>query len=162
MTNTASASGSSVAPAYVSHVSVRRMGGADKAVMLPAETGSMVMGVHSEIAAHLGVSDHPPHASTMDFLVGATAACLAGTFGRALEARGITLPLECHQVEAEGEVRDFDGVLVVTRIVVTHRVHLAREQHPVCERVLKVYDRACSMSRSLEGSVDIVSRLEFV
>lgn len=120
------------------------------------------MGVHSEVAAHFGIPNHPPHASTMDYVVGAAAACLAGTFARALKARDIEIGLDEYEVEARGELYNRDGVLVIERIVVTHKLCLPEDKHPVAQRVLGFYERACSVGRSLKGSIEIESRLEFV
>jgi organic hydroperoxide reductase OsmC/OhrA len=149
-------------PFYLSRVQVRRLGGADKGVRLPAEPDEIVMGAHAEVAAKLGFSEREPHPSTLDYLVGATTACLAGTYARALAARGVTLGFDEHEIEGVGEVYDRDGAMVVERIVVTHRLRLAEEHRPTAERVLTFYERGCAVSRSIEGAISISSRVEFV
>jgi uncharacterized OsmC-like protein len=150
------------APAYVSSVHVRRIGGLDKAVRLPALGEEVVMGGHAEIADHYGVSDRDPNPATLDYVVAATAACLTGTFAGALRARGVTIGLDDYEVDAAGETFNRGGVLVIERIVVTHKIRLAEEHRETARRVLKVYERGCAVSRSLEGSIAIESRLEFV
>jgi organic hydroperoxide reductase OsmC/OhrA len=147
---------------YVSEVSVRRTGGPDKAVTLPAEPHEVVMGAHDEIAAQLGVPpEHPPHAATLDYVVGATAACLAGAFSRALAARGVTLTPSDHHVQGWGDIVERDRVLMIERIRVRHEVRLPPEHHAEAVRVHGFYQRSCYVSRSLEGAFDISSELEF-
>src|ERR1044072_3331755 len=66
-------------PFYVSTVHVRRAGGPDKAVLLPSEEAEVIMGAHGDIAQAIGApADHPERASTLDYVVGATVACLTG------------------------------------------------------------------------------------
>lgn len=147
------------APAYVSKVSVRRLGGLDKAVRLPAEPDEVVMGGHSEVAEHYGVVDRAPHAATLDYIVAATTACLAGTFATAMRARGVELG-DDYAASGEGELNVQEGVLVIDRITVVHRLRLAEADRAIAERVLGVYDRGCAVSRSLRGAFPIESRLE--
>jgi len=150
------------APAYRANVHVRRLGGLDKAVRLPAEPEETIMGGHAEVAEHYGAAGREPHPATLDYVVGATAACLAGTFATALRGRDITIGLDDYEVDACGEIFNRTGVLVIERIVVTHKVRLPEEHHATARRVLDIYERGCAVSRSIEGSIEIESRLEFV
>ncbi len=61
--------------AYVSNVRIERVGGPVRKAFLPAEDEPVMFGVHSEVAEHYGVSpeDFPPHATTLDYVVGAAA-----------------------------------------------------------------------------------------
>lgn len=149
------------APFSVSRVRVRRTGGADKAVLLPAEADEVVMGAHSEIARHLGVDPrHPERATTLDYIVGATAGCLAGSLARALAGRGVALGRDDHAVEAAGEIHLRDQVPVLERITVRHTLRLAPELHGLARKVHRFYHRGCPVSRSLAGSIAIESELE--
>jgi hypothetical protein len=58
---------------YVSRVRIERLGGPQRLAYLPLEREPVVFGVHSEVAEHYGVSpeDHPPHATTLDYVVAA-------------------------------------------------------------------------------------------
>jgi uncharacterized OsmC-like protein len=152
---------SDTAPTYVSNVSVRRLGGLDKAVRLPAEPDVVVMGGHSKVAEHYGVVDRAPRAATLDYVVGATAACLAGTFAAAMRARGVELD-DDYAVTAEGELNVHDGILMVDRIRVVHRLRIQPDERPIAERVIGVYERGCAVSRSLRGAFPIESTLEFL
>ena len=51
------------------------------------------MGMHDELAEHYKAvaGSFEPHASTLDYVVGAVGVCLTGTFKRALMARGVHL-----------------------------------------------------------------------
>ena len=146
---------------YVAEVRVRRGGGPVKLVGLPGEADEVTMGSHPGIAPHIGADpDLPPNASTLDYVVAATAACMAGTFARTLAARGVILPPEDHEVVAQGVLRPRRQVLVIERIVVTQRVRLAPEHHEVARRVNGVYHRGCPVSQSIGAAIEIVSNLE--
>ena len=55
---------------------------------------------------------------------------------------------------------DRDGVLVIERIVVTYRLALPAEHHDTAHRVHGFHARACPVARSLEGGIEIETRLE--
>ena len=61
---------------YRSQVRVERVKGPLRRAHLPAEPQPVLFGVHSEVAKYYGVdpSAHEPHATTLDYLVAATAA----------------------------------------------------------------------------------------
>ena len=58
---------------YTSRVRIERLAGPVRHAWLPAESGPVTFGVHSEIAAHYGVDPErfAPHATTLDYLVAA-------------------------------------------------------------------------------------------
>ena len=60
---------------YVSQVRIERVKGPFRRAYLPVEAQAVAFGVHSEVAAHYGtdLSLHAPHATTLDYLVAATA-----------------------------------------------------------------------------------------
>ncbi len=60
---------------YISNVRIERVKGPLRRAHLPAEEQPVLFGVHSEIAEHYGVDTtiHEPHATTLDYLVAATA-----------------------------------------------------------------------------------------
>ncbi len=61
---------------YTSRVRIERVKGSLRRAYLPAEPAPVLFGVHSEIAQHYGVdmTVNEPHATTLDYLVAATAA----------------------------------------------------------------------------------------
>jgi hypothetical protein len=60
---------------YRSHVRIERLGGPQRLAYLPAEPEPVVFGTHSEVAEHYGTDPEkfPPHATTLDYVVAATA-----------------------------------------------------------------------------------------
>ena len=60
---------------YVSKVKIERVKGPLRRAYLPVEAEPVHFGVHSEIAAHYGVSPEvsEPHATTLDYVVAAAA-----------------------------------------------------------------------------------------
>ena len=59
---------------YRSKTRIERLRGPIRHAYLPAEDEPTTFGVHSEVAAHYGVSpqDFPPRATTLDYVVAAT------------------------------------------------------------------------------------------
>jgi len=60
---------------YVSRIKIERVKGPLRRAYLPVETEPIRFGVHSEVAAHYGVSPDvsEPHATTLDYVVAAAA-----------------------------------------------------------------------------------------
>ena len=60
---------------YTSKVKIERVKGPLRRAYLPTENDPVLFGVHSEIAEHYGVDPqvHEPHATTLDYVVAATA-----------------------------------------------------------------------------------------
>ena len=60
---------------YTSKVKIERIKGPFRRAYLPQEDEPVLFGVHSEIAEHYGVDPqvHEPHATTLDYVVAATA-----------------------------------------------------------------------------------------
>ncbi len=60
---------------YLSHVKIERAKGPLRKAWLPAEDKPVIFGVHSEIATHYKIdpTKFEPHATTLDYVVAATA-----------------------------------------------------------------------------------------
>ena len=60
-------------PVYTAEIRIERLRGPDRLAHLPATDEPVRFGVHSEIAAHYGVSmqDFAPHATTLDYMAAA-------------------------------------------------------------------------------------------
>jgi organic hydroperoxide reductase OsmC/OhrA len=56
-------------------------------------------------------------------------------------------------------VENVDGVLVIKRITVTYRLEIEREHHETARRVLAVHARACPVARSIEGAIEVETKL---
>jgi uncharacterized OsmC-like protein len=60
-----------------------------------------------------------------------------------------------------GEVETEGKVLVVKRIRQTFHLTADEEDRDTIERVLEVYADSCPVARSIKGSIEISSELEF-
>ena len=60
------------------------------------------------------------------------------------------------EVEAEGKV------LVIKRIKQTFHLAVPEKERETVERVLSVYVDSCPVARSVKGSIEISSELDFV
>jgi uncharacterized OsmC-like protein len=65
-----------------------------------------------------------------------------------------------------GDVEGFVGkdgkVLIIRRIVVTYRLEAEESKRELIERVHEMHAHFCPVARSLEGSIEIETRLEIV
>lgn len=147
---------------YKSMIRAERVRGPLKRVYLPLGVGPVEMGVHSEIAEHYGVdtSVHAPTVSTLDYLVAAVAGCLTGTFGTALEGRGIPAGEGYLSTSAGGELEKDENVLVVKRIHLTYHLRTSPENRETAERVLGFHADYCATARSVRDAIDITTALE--
>jgi uncharacterized OsmC-like protein len=121
------------------------------------------MGMHGAIAKHykLAEGSFTPHASTLDYVVGATAGCLAGTLGRALTIGKIPVGQDRLQVEAVGELEADEGVLVIRRIRVVAHLKADASHSEAAEQIISSYALKCPVYRSLHQSIDITTELDF-
>ena len=60
-----------------------------------------------------------------------------------------------------GEVETENKVLVVKRIKQVFHLTAGEEDQDTIERVLEVYADSCPVARSIKGSIEISSELEF-
>ena len=82
-----------------------------------------------------------------------------GTFGGALEARKIKADGKLSG-EVRGEVEKAeDGVLIIRRIHIEHRLKISEGQRETAERVHAVYADRCPLYRSVKTSIDVTSSL---
>lgn len=148
---------------YISRVRVQPVDGPLKYAWLPAEDEPIVIGSHGALAAHHGFPTGPPYAraSAIDYLVASLTACLSGTLAGALQARGIDVRKGGLVSESAAEVApEDDGVLVVRRIDVRHRLQLASEdQRSAAQRAHDVHVRGCAVHRSIGAAVKITTTL---
>jgi uncharacterized OsmC-like protein len=150
-------------PVYSARVRVEARPGGIKLIHLPIETEPVRMGMHGPIANHYKIPEgsYTPHASTLDYVIGATAGCLMGTLNRALQVRKISTDGDRLQAEAIGEVEAEDGVLVIRRIRMLVRLRADESQREAAERTIEVYASRCPVYRSLYKAIEITTELEF-
>ena len=60
-----------------------------------------------------------------------------------------------------GEIEDDGGVLVIRRISVTYRIAVPGDRREEVERVNGFHARFCPVARSVMGSIDIETEVEF-
>jgi uncharacterized OsmC-like protein len=134
-----------------------------KMVRLPQEAAPVPMGVHGAIAEHyrLAEGSYEPHASTLDYIVGATGGCLMGTLNTALMARQIATGDGRLTGEAIGEIENLDGVLVIRRIRMRVTLRAPEAQRDAAERAVEVYATKCPVYRSLCDAIAITTELDF-
>ncbi len=61
-----------------------------------------------------------------------------------------------------GEVEADGKVLVIRRIKQTFHLDVPEEERETVERVLSVYADSCPVARSVRGSIEISSEVDFV
>jgi uncharacterized OsmC-like protein len=149
-------------PDYVSRVTVEMLDGPDRRALLPPDGAAVRYGVHGTIAEHYRVDTDrfAPIASTLDHVVAATAACLAGTFGGMLRARKIAVDDGSLTASGRGEIATIDGVLTIRRIVVHYVLAAPAEQHERAERAHSIHAEHCPVARSLSAAIAIDTSLE--
>jgi uncharacterized OsmC-like protein len=103
------------------------------------------------------------HGGTFDFLLASVAACLTGTFGSALKARGIPSDGDRLTAEGEADVEVEGGVMVMRRITVRYRLRLEDEtKREAAERAHTHHASVCGVARSVTPSLEIRTELELV
>jgi organic hydroperoxide reductase OsmC/OhrA len=102
-----------------------------------------------------------PHPGTLDYLVGSIAGCLIGTFGGTLRVRKIDATGDRLTADATGEVVvDPDGVLRLRRVDVTYHLKADESQREAAERAHAHHAHHCPNARSVEGAIEVVTKLE--
>lgn len=170
MTSPLSVGDTSAAPAIDQVVLYRTVAlvnaeGRDKRVRFPIDGTAALMGLNGGLAEFYDAApgSFAPHASTLDYVAGATGACLLGTFRRALTVRGIAVDEDALSAEVTGDVIVEDDVPQLKRITVRYRLRApADADRTVIERAHSVHHKACAVSRSLEAAITITTELELV
>ncbi|MGH3401303.1 MAG: OsmC family protein [Streptosporangiaceae bacterium] len=165
MTSTEASSTEASAPAPVveiSTVQVFSAPGRVKNVRLPVDDDVLIpMGLHGGVAEHYHApSDIEPHATTLDYLVGVTAACLSGTLGGMLRALGQSTEPDHFATTGTGTIVNDRGVLRIAAVHISYTVSLS-EKVPA-EKVEKAHDRHvrhCPIAKTIGGCVAITTSL---
>lgn len=148
-----------------SHVSVENAPGRAKLVNLPLQSEPVAMGVRDEVAAHyrLGDGDFTPETTTLDYVVGAIAACLTGTFGGRLAALGQETSGGALTTEASGELVVTNGVIRIRSVDVHYTVRLTDgvEAEKV-ERAHQTHMKFCPVATSVKDSIILTTHVDIV
>ncbi|TDD27964.1 OsmC family peroxiredoxin [Actinomadura sp. KC06] len=146
-----------------SRVSVVPAPGRTKLVTVPVDGGPVPMGMHGPVAEHYQVpmDQIEPHATTLDYVVGAATGCLTGTFGGMLGALGQPVADGALLTEGEGEIVNDGGVLRIARITVRYQLRLSPGVDEA--KVRRAHDRhtqRCPVARSLADGIPIETHLD--
>ena len=91
---------------------------------------------------------------------------MTGTFGGALEARGIPAGEGYLESDAIGEIEKEGNVLVIKRINITYKLRvdpqLLEKKRDAIDRVMRVHPNSCPVYRSISGSIDVSATLNLV
>ena len=91
---------------------------------------------------------------------------MTGTFGGALEARGIPAGEGYLESDTIGEIEKEGNVLVIKRINITYKLKIAtqllEEKRDAIDRVMRVHPNSCPVYRSISGSIDVSAELELI
>ena len=91
---------------------------------------------------------------------------MTGTFGGALEARGIPAGEGYLESDAIGEIEKDGSVLVIKRINITYKLtidpDLLEEKRDAIDRVMRLHHNSCPVYRSISGCIDVTAELEIV
>jgi uncharacterized OsmC-like protein len=146
--------------AYVSKARIERKVGPLRIAWLPGEPQPVIFSVHGAIAEHYKVDPAKlteSHASTIDYVIAATAGWMLGTFGGALDARHIDASNGKLVGEVTGEVETEEGVLVIRRIHLAMRLVAPEQALETVERVHGIYAMRCPLYRTLHKTIQLTS-----
>ncbi len=89
---------------------------------------------------------------------------MTGTFGGALEARGIPAGDGYLHSESVGEVEKDNGTLVIKRVHIVYHLKvetgLLAEKREAIQRAFDLHPDACPVYKSISGCIDITRGLE--
>lgn len=147
-----------------SHITAEPRPGMVKVVMVPGEPEPVLMGMHGDLAKHFKLADgtYAPHASTLDYVIAAAAACMTGVFSRGLTVREIPVSEGRLRVEATGEIEPNErGILVIRRIHFLAHLKAKESQREAANRVLMHFENDCPIYQSIHLAIKITSELDF-
>ena len=148
---------------YVSTSRIERKVGPIRIAHLPGEPQDVTFSLHGALAEYYKVEPTKligAHSSSIDYVVAATAACMLGTFGEALEKRQIKASNGRLVGEATGEIVAEDGVLVIRRIHLSMRLDAPESARPVVARVHGLYAMESPLYRTLHKVIELSSSYE--
>jgi organic hydroperoxide reductase OsmC/OhrA len=152
------------APTFTSHVRVARERPPLRTAELLATGETVTFGTPGYQGDFYGFGEGElrEHGGTFDFLLAAVTACLTGTFGSALKARGIPSDGDRLTAEGTGHVEVEDGIMVMRRISVSYRLQVEDDKRAAAERAHEHHARVCGVARSVTPGIEIVTELEMV
>ena len=150
---------------YISRSRIERKVGPVRIAHLPGEPQPVFFSAHTAIAEHYKIQPVKligSHASTIDYVVAATAGGMLGTFGNALEARHVNASNGRLVGDVTGEVAVDHGVLVIRRIHLAMRLEAPESARPLVDRVHGFYAMKCPLYRTLRRAIKLSSSYELI
>lgn len=141
-------------PIYVARASIEKV---DRSLRRAHLASGPVMncGVHGPIKRMYKLDELPDQPLPIDYVVGATGACMLGTLNGGLQARGLDLPPEAITAEVEGIHEMRDGGVVLSRIFVHYRLKIPAGTREQVDRLLSRHQEKCPTAQSLKGAVEV-------
>jgi uncharacterized OsmC-like protein len=141
-------------PIYIARASVEKVDRSLRRAHL--ESGPVMnCGVHGPIKRMYKLDDLPDQPLPIDYVVGATGACMLGTLNGGLQARGFDLPPEAITAEVEGIHEMRDGGVVLSRIIVHYQLRIPAASREAVDRLLSKHQEKCPTAQSLKGAIDV-------
>jgi uncharacterized OsmC-like protein len=145
---------------YKCEIEIENLPGPDRRATLP-DGETVVYGTHGRIADYYGIdmTSVEPRASTLDHVVAATGASLAGTFSGILNTHGIHCD-DTLRTTATGHMVIDNGVLVIDRIDVRYRLEVLHRQRDTAIHAHDLHLEHCPVARSLGAAITITTSLD--
>ena len=141
-------------PIYVARASVEKVDRSLRRVQL--ESGPVMnCGVHGPIKRMYKLDDLPDQPLPIDYVVGATGACMLGTLSGGLQARGLDLQGDQIKAEVEGIHEMREGGVVLSKIIVHYQLEIPAGTRETVDRLLSKHQEKCPTAQSLKGAVDV-------
>jgi uncharacterized OsmC-like protein len=122
-----------------------------------------VPGAQAEFYEMPAEGPHQENASTFEHVLGALAACLTGTLGKALSVRGIDPEGDRLTAIAEGDIEiDDQHIMVMHRVRLRYRLVAPEDKREAAERAHRHHVAGCGVAKSLRAALDISTELEIV
>ena len=141
-------------PIYTARARVEKVDRSLRRVHL--ESGPVMnCGVHGPIKRMYKLDDLPDQPLPIDYVVGATGACMLGTLSGGLQARGIDLAGDAIQADVEGIHELREGGVVLSQIIVRYRLRIPAGTRDTVDRLLGKHQEKCPTAQSLKGAVAV-------
>ncbi len=85
---------------------------------------------------------------------------MMGTFAGVLASKKIDTSGDLYWADARGDIENVNGILKITRIMVTYHLKIPKTKTPEAQEAFSVYITRCPAAQSVIGCIDIQHDLE--
>lgn len=85
---------------------------------------------------------------------------MMGTFAGVLAGKKIDTTGDLYWADARGDIENVDGILKITRIMVTYHLKLPATKSPEAREAFSLYLTRCPAAQSVIGCIDIQHDLD--